>query len=312
MTATTIPNGRSRKTLADQIDRLDRVLDGLAEGLNDAVAAAVREAATEAVREAVHAVLAEVLANQAVLAKLQDLAAPDGLAVKRGDESAPPERIRATWVWALAVPSAVCRALGLLARSVGRSWAVLVRAVGQVYASLRVRVQAVRHFRVQLLRALATGAAVGAAAYVARALAGGRGRCDGGLRHGPGAAGRAPPAAGRRGRWSPLNGNFPAAPAAKSGRRGPGLSRPPLTRASCVGPSPPGTLAWTVSCLSRPGPSVGGKVPRSGRQSEIQSSLVPAAVAYLRPGRPGLASQTSKGRRRTPPAERRAGSGPFL
>ena len=31
-------NGRSRKSLAEQIDRLDHILDGLGEGLNEAVA----------------------------------------------------------------------------------------------------------------------------------------------------------------------------------------------------------------------------------------------------------------------------------
>ena len=45
------PNGRARKTLADQIDRLDRVLDGLAEGLNEAVATEVQRAVGRAVRE---------------------------------------------------------------------------------------------------------------------------------------------------------------------------------------------------------------------------------------------------------------------
>ena len=38
------PNGRSRKSLADQIDRLDQILDGLADGLNEAVASAVKQA----------------------------------------------------------------------------------------------------------------------------------------------------------------------------------------------------------------------------------------------------------------------------
>jgi hypothetical protein len=39
-------NGRPRPTLADQLDRLDRILDGLGEALTDAVAQAVREALT--------------------------------------------------------------------------------------------------------------------------------------------------------------------------------------------------------------------------------------------------------------------------
>src|SRR5690242_11545695 len=63
-------NGRQRKSLSEQIDRLDSLLDGLAEGLNEAVA--------EAVRQAVRAVLTEVLANPDLLARL---AAAQGISV---------------------------------------------------------------------------------------------------------------------------------------------------------------------------------------------------------------------------------------
>jgi hypothetical protein len=75
MNATT--NGRERKTLAAQIDRLDTMLDGLADGLNDAVAQAVQGAVALAVKEAVQAVLTEVLTNPAVLAKLQAVNQPE-------------------------------------------------------------------------------------------------------------------------------------------------------------------------------------------------------------------------------------------
>ena len=61
MTAT-LTNGRSRKSLAEQIDRLDSTLDGLADGLNEAVA--------EAVKQAVRAVMTEVLSNPELLARL--------------------------------------------------------------------------------------------------------------------------------------------------------------------------------------------------------------------------------------------------
>jgi hypothetical protein len=60
-------NGRERKTLASQLDRLDAMLDGLSDGLNDAVAQAVQTA----VAVAVQAVLTEVLTNPAVLAKVR-------------------------------------------------------------------------------------------------------------------------------------------------------------------------------------------------------------------------------------------------
>jgi hypothetical protein len=60
---TTTTDGRTRKSLAEQIDRLDAILDGLADALNEAVADAVKDAVTAAVQEAVHAAVVEVLTN---------------------------------------------------------------------------------------------------------------------------------------------------------------------------------------------------------------------------------------------------------
>src|SRR3954447_24035713 len=74
------PNGRARKTLADQIDRLDRVLDGLAEDLNEAVAAEVQRAVGRAVREAVQAAFKEVLTNPELAARLRPAPPPTVLA----------------------------------------------------------------------------------------------------------------------------------------------------------------------------------------------------------------------------------------
>jgi hypothetical protein len=71
-------NGRARKSLADQIDRLDRVLDGLAEGLNEAAAAEVRKAVGRAVREAVQAAVREVLTNPDLAERLRPTPAPVG------------------------------------------------------------------------------------------------------------------------------------------------------------------------------------------------------------------------------------------
>ena len=69
---TTLTNGRQRKSLAEQIERLDSILDGLSDGLNEAVAAAVKEA--------VRTVLTEVLTNPDLLARLhpvQAIAVPE-------------------------------------------------------------------------------------------------------------------------------------------------------------------------------------------------------------------------------------------
>jgi hypothetical protein len=71
MTLTNNTN-RPRKNLADQIDRLDSILDGLAENLNEAVATAVQQAVAAAVQEAVKQAVIEVVTN----AELQQLLRP--------------------------------------------------------------------------------------------------------------------------------------------------------------------------------------------------------------------------------------------
>ena len=63
-TANGTMNARTaRKSLADQIDRLDGVLDGLSEALNESVADAVKDVIAETVRQAVHAAVTEVLSS---------------------------------------------------------------------------------------------------------------------------------------------------------------------------------------------------------------------------------------------------------
>jgi hypothetical protein len=53
----------ARKSLGDQIDRLDGILDGLAEALNESVADAVRNVVGQVVRQAVEVSIKEVLAS---------------------------------------------------------------------------------------------------------------------------------------------------------------------------------------------------------------------------------------------------------
>src|SRR5262245_5577972 len=65
-------NGRSRKSLEHQLDRFDSILDGLANALNESVADAVKDAVGLAVREAVQAVVAGLLTNPQVVAKLAE------------------------------------------------------------------------------------------------------------------------------------------------------------------------------------------------------------------------------------------------
>src|SRR5262245_26496039 len=70
-------NGRvQRKTLANQLDRLDTILDGFADALNEAVAEAVKQAVTVAVREAVQVAVQQLLTNPELLRALAAQAAP--------------------------------------------------------------------------------------------------------------------------------------------------------------------------------------------------------------------------------------------
>ncbi|HQR44066.1 MAG TPA: hypothetical protein PLX97_15330 [Gemmatales bacterium] len=76
--SSTIPtslNGRMKKTLAFQLDRLDSILDGLAEALNGAVAEAVKETVGQAARDAVKVALDEAMA-QAAIAKPRPVVKP--------------------------------------------------------------------------------------------------------------------------------------------------------------------------------------------------------------------------------------------
>ena len=67
MSATTLSNGKpQRKQLADQLDRLDGIIDALADGLNQAVADAAREGTRLAVKDAI----VEIMTNPELRAML--------------------------------------------------------------------------------------------------------------------------------------------------------------------------------------------------------------------------------------------------
>src|SRR5436190_17786932 len=72
MTTTMMANGQLRKSLGEQIDRLDGILATLPEMLHKAVA----EAVGVAVQQAVQAVMTELLTNAELLAKVRGVTAP--------------------------------------------------------------------------------------------------------------------------------------------------------------------------------------------------------------------------------------------
>jgi hypothetical protein len=147
MTTTLNRNGLGRKSLGDQIDRLDQILTGLADALNDSVGQAVKDA----VASAVQVTLAEALNSPELRERL---------AAGRGT----------------AGPSALHRLL-IRVRHVARKVATASRTFGMTAASIAGRVArsantaartwlaAVWRLRRPVLLALGVGGAVGLACF---------------------------------------------------------------------------------------------------------------------------------------------------
>jgi hypothetical protein len=159
---TVLTNSKVRKSLSEQIDRLDKILDGLAEALNGAVADAVTQAVGLAVKEAVQTVLTEVLSNPDLRAQLQGSAvapiaagadpAIRSTATSLVDRVAQNAAHLANWC------TARLHALAQLGRRA-------VQQVGRLAADLSARVQSLRVFVGPLAAALLLGVATGIAAY---------------------------------------------------------------------------------------------------------------------------------------------------
>jgi hypothetical protein len=155
-----LTNSQVRKSLSEQIDRLDKILDGLAEALNGAVADAVTQAVGLAVKEAVQTVLTEVLSNPDLRAQLQGSAvAPTNTPVA----GLSPARSIMNRVGKTATRLASwCRvrlsALGQVTRRI-------VQQVRWVATDLAARVSRLRPLVPPLVAALVLGVATGVAAY---------------------------------------------------------------------------------------------------------------------------------------------------
>jgi hypothetical protein len=164
-TTTTTINGKQRKSLAEQIDRLDGILDGLADALNESVASAVKDAVTLAVREAVQAVLTELLANPAVRELLQGGPQPDAPAATPGGQPAGNS-------WGRAVASrlgrwarAAVRAAAAPLRVAAGAWALGMQAGRRCLGWCRARLGPLRRLALPLVAAAGIGALAAVAAY---------------------------------------------------------------------------------------------------------------------------------------------------
>jgi hypothetical protein len=158
MTTKVNMNGQARKSLAEQIDRLDAMLDGLADGLNDAVAAAVKDAVGMAVQQAVQAVMREMLSSPELLARLGaavPVAAP-------AQEKAPTATVSWKRRWL-----GVCKTLGVRLNA-GRIWCGRrLQSVRSQASGVWRQARMLGRFRNQLLVAAGIGMTVGAATYMA-------------------------------------------------------------------------------------------------------------------------------------------------
>jgi hypothetical protein len=89
-------NGRPmRKSLAEQLDRLEGVIENLADGLNQTVAEVVKEAVTVAVQQAIQGVVQAVVANPGLLRQLTGQ-----VNTTPGSTPEPkPSRLKKAWQW---------------------------------------------------------------------------------------------------------------------------------------------------------------------------------------------------------------------
>ena len=165
MTMTAKMNGQPRKSLAQQLDRLDGILDGLANSLNDAVADAVRDAVGRAAGEAVQLALRELLAQPELLRHLLPAPAvvePPPVAVPPTTPAGPSWLSRAWRTTVSAVGSVGNRVCNLVSQGV----AAVRQRLTRVVQPARVAVQIATQNRRSVGIALGVGAAVGVTCFV--------------------------------------------------------------------------------------------------------------------------------------------------
>ena len=163
MTAIMRMNGQPRKSLAQQLDRLDSMLDGLADGLNEAVA----EAVGNAVRLAVETTLAQIMNNPEILAKMVPQVPPAPVAEPvRVAEPKPTEK-PSILQWAVNFGK---HAIQSVKKTAADCVATVKRRVPQLLESAKAAVQVVWTNRLTLGIAVAGGVAFGLGCYLAGPL----------------------------------------------------------------------------------------------------------------------------------------------
>jgi hypothetical protein len=178
MTVTLNPrlNGNPpRKSLAQQLDRLDSILDGLDQGLSGAIADAVKEIVPTVVAETLKATLLEIATNPDILALLRGGLPP---ASPPSAEPQPPaqrptgvrrvgQALATAWSWSLKKSAAAGRAITAPARNAYHGAVATYRQINAIW-----------HLRRPIMISLVVGAGVGvvvgflAAPWLAGAISG--------------------------------------------------------------------------------------------------------------------------------------------
>jgi hypothetical protein len=92
ISATASSNGKTRRSLAAELDRFDHMLDGLADGLNEAIGEAVKVSVDGHLRETIGAVVTELFTNPEIVAKLRTVLATMPTAVPPAPTPTPMRR----------------------------------------------------------------------------------------------------------------------------------------------------------------------------------------------------------------------------
>ena len=163
MTAPMLNGTQQRKSLSQQLDRLDSILDGLADSLNGAVADAVRDAVGQAVNTAVQEAVRQVLAQPELVRRLAPplAEAPTHMAVQPG---AAPKPSLVRRFWQKTVTMVRCGACCVRVIAASAAIAVGIRTT-RLAAPIRATLRILKHNPRLACWALSVGVASGLASY---------------------------------------------------------------------------------------------------------------------------------------------------
>jgi len=177
----TLLNGHARKTLAQQLDRMDTMLDGLAEGLNEAVAtaatASMREVVCLAVQQAVRTTLTEILSNAELQKRLAPRSVPAAggvLTLVQGGWTKLIALAKRTWASlkgsatpaVSAATTATKDVVSATSQTVTRIGERIARTARRGWMLATVLAALAKQYRVHLATSLAVGAVIGLACWL--------------------------------------------------------------------------------------------------------------------------------------------------